>query len=376
MKRVLLLVPSLGIGGQEKIAINTANCLKKKYDVSFVIFQKKDIEYEYPCEVINLSIPTQKGKIAKIRNQIKRIIKVARLRKALNADVVMSFGETANITNVGSSIFSKAKTISAIHGFASIKKSVALKLTLKYSDSVICIAKAMQEELVKLFPKAKNTVVVENGYDIESITAKAKAPVPMVLPHPLIVAMGRLEEVKGYDRLIKAFAQAKVYNPDLKLAILGEGSLKEHLVKLAEENGIAEEVMFLGHQKNPYCFLREANLFVLSSRNEGFPNALIEALSCGCPILAVDCPSGPREILSEVYTSFPVKGLLEEKYGVLIENAQSEEKTVKLLGEGILLLSRNENKCREYSLNGLQRANQFSNQVYEQKVEDIIEAFW
>ena len=374
MKKVLLLVPSLGIGGQEKIAINTVKCLKAKYDVRLAVFQKRDIEYEYPCEVVDLDIPTQKGKIAKIRNQIKRMIKVARLRSRLNIDVVISFGSTANITNIGSGVISKGKTISAIHGFAEVEASLALKLILKCSDKVICIAKAMQDKLLSLYPNAKNTVVIENGYEIEQITTKANEDIPAELPHPLIVAMGRLETVKGFDRLIKAFAQARKSYPGMNLAILGKGSLKESLEGLAQAEGVADAVVFMGHQQNPYRFLKEADLFVLSSRNEGFPNALIEALSCGCPIVSVDCQSGPREILSAQYSPSPVKGILEEEYGVLVENAASEERIIDLLSKAFLLLMNNKEKRDKYRSNGLTRANQFNNQVYEKKIVEIIES--
>ena len=81
MKKILLVVPSLGIGGQEKIAINTAIALKGEYDVKIVIFQKKEAEYDYPCEVVNLNVPSQKGTFRKIINQIVRIFKMAVLRK-------------------------------------------------------------------------------------------------------------------------------------------------------------------------------------------------------------------------------------------------------------------------------------------------------
>ncbi len=375
MKKILLLVPSLCIGGQEKIAINTYNCLKDQYDVSFAIFQRKDIEYEHPCEMINLDIPANDGIIRKIWNQFRRIIRVARLRRKLDVDVVMSFGMTANITNCFTSIISRGKSIAAIHGFAGVKKSLILSLVLRCCDAVICIAKAMKEEVLRLYPTSKNVVVVENGYDIEQIICKANDGTMEGFTHPVVLSIGRLEDVKGFDRLIKAVAYAKKECPSLKLAIMGEGKQRSFLEELAREKDVAESVSFLGHQSNPYCYLKTADLFVLSSRSEGFPNSLIEALACKCPIVSVDCKSGPREILSEIYSSAPVQGILEEKYGVLVENSDSEEQIVEFLSKAILLLINSEEKRSRYRNNGETRANQFNNEIYKNKIINIIESF-
>lgn len=373
MKTILLLVPSLGIGGQEKIAINTVQCLKDEYYVKLVVFQKKEVEYEAPCEVINLHIPTKGGVIAKILNQVKRIFKVIKLRKKLKVDVSISFGNTANITNSLSGIFSPGRSISAVHGFAEVKKSVSMRGILRFSDSVVCIAKSMQEQLLKLFPKAKNTLVIENGYEIQSVIERAKATVDLQVKSPTIVSMGRMEEVKGFDRLIKAFSIAHKERADINLMLVGQGTLYEELKKLARQENIEDSVFFAGYQSNPHAYLKQADIYVLSSRNEGFPNALIEALCCELPIIAVDCQSGPREILSESYNSIRTQGVVKEKYGVLVEEAPSEEQIVEYLAQAILLLINDTESMKKYQKIGIERANQFNNDVYKRKIISLIE---
>ena len=374
MKNVILLVPALGIGGQERIAINTGLSLKDCYNVKFVVYEKKEVEYAPPCTVINIDLPAKNGGlIAKIFNQIKRILKVAKIRKKEKADIIISFGNSANLTNVFSGIISRGKTISAVHGFAEVKKGFAMKSIIRFSDKVICIAKAMQEALLNLFPKANNTVVIENGYDIDEIVRKSVVECEFENLAPAVVSMGRMETVKGFDRLVKAFAIVKKTQTDLKLILLGKGILREELGDLAALEGVSDSVHFLGCHDNPFKFLKNSILYVMSSRNEGFPNALIEALACELPIVSIDCQSGPREILSEHYSSDRVRGIIKEKFGMLVEESVSEEKNIQGIADAILMLINDQAKMSEYRSRGIERAYQFSNDVYREKIISLIE---
>lgn len=112
-----------------------------------------------------------------------------------------------------------------------------------------------------------------------------------------VVAMGRLCYQKGFDVLLAAFARIKDKYPEWKLEILGEGPNRQDLESLIGHLGLGGEVRLFGWIKNPYEVLRRAELFVLSSRFEGFPNALTEAMACGLPAISTDCPTGPRDII-------------------------------------------------------------------------------
>jgi glycosyltransferase involved in cell wall biosynthesis len=113
---------------------------------------------------------------------------------------------------------------------------------------------------------------------------------------PVVLAVGRLAQVKGFDVLVRAFAQVRARRA-LHLVILGEGRLRGALEQLASELGIADDLFMPGFEPNPYPYLARAALFVLSSRREGSPNALTEALALGTPVVSTDCPSGPHEVL-------------------------------------------------------------------------------
>jgi glycosyltransferase involved in cell wall biosynthesis len=102
---------------------------------------------------------------------------------------------------------------------------------------------------------------------------------------------------KDFSTLLKAFAHVQNKYPS-RLLILGEGRERDKLQTLTSQLGIEEVVSFPGFAPNPYAFMSRASVFVLSSAWEGLPNALIEALACGCPVVSTNCPSGPQEILA------------------------------------------------------------------------------
>jgi glycosyltransferase involved in cell wall biosynthesis len=114
---------------------------------------------------------------------------------------------------------------------------------------------------------------------------------------PVILAVGRLAPAKDHPTLLRAFAKLRS-SRSCRLMILGDGSLLQSLSQLACELGVRQDVEFAGFVLNPYAIMSRASLFVLSSRWEGSPNALVEAMACDLPVISTDCPSGPREILA------------------------------------------------------------------------------
>ena len=140
--------------------------------------------------------------------------------------------------------------------------------------------------------------MIPNPVDIKKIHESLEnSPSPYKPGSIHLVSVGRLNYQKGYDLLLKILKQCLEKVKELHLTIMGEGSEEKSLKKMAAELELGDSVCFIGHQDNPYPFMNHADLFISSSRWEGLPNAVLESLACGTPVLAFDCPGGTNEII-------------------------------------------------------------------------------
>jgi glycosyltransferase involved in cell wall biosynthesis len=171
-------------------------------------------------------------------------------------------------------------------------------------DHVVCVSQGVLDDTAALtgLPPGRLSVVRNPVVTPHLATLAAATPEPPLPPGcgtpamPLIVGAGRLTEQKDFATLIRAFARLRRGRP-ARLAILGDGRDRASLMALARALDVADDVVMPGFVANPWGWMARAQLFVLSSRWEGSPNVLTEALALGVPCVATDCPSGPREIL-------------------------------------------------------------------------------
>src|SRR4051812_37076077 len=215
------------------------------------------------------------------------------------------------------------------------------------ADHVVALSKGVAEDLASLVPRTRERVTVIPNAGVETgVREMARRSLrPDERPDgPLIVACGRLKPLKGFAHLIDALAEVRRSVP-AHLWIVGEGEQRAFLENKIARLGLQDCVRLLGFQKNPYRYMAAADLFTLSSHFEGFGNVIVEAMACGTPVVATDCPYGPREIIED------------GENGLLVEPASAAS-----LARGMLRVLRDEELKNRLAANGLRRARDFEAQ--------------
>jgi len=181
---------------------------------------------------------------------------------------------------------------------------VLMKRFYPWANGIVVVSGGVRDDMAQLTNISRDRITVIYNPSVVRTEVQEKAQAPLEHPWfqpgqpPVLVAVGRLQPQKDYPVLLKAFAEVRRTQP-VRLVILGEGKDRPSLEALIQELGLEQDVDLPGFVKNPYAYMARASLFVLSSRWEGLPTVLIEALCCGIPVVSTDCPSGPREILKD-----------------------------------------------------------------------------
>jgi glycosyltransferase involved in cell wall biosynthesis len=175
-----------------------------------------------------------------------------------------------------------------------------MRLTYLLAQNIVTVSRGAAQSLAPVLGKttSKRITVIYNPIDLARIEAMAAAADENGAGWnvPTIINVGRLIEQKDQQTLIQAFAKVHAHRP-CRLVILGEGEKRETLAALVRKLGVGSDVLMPGFIANPYSWMRQSAVFVLSSKFEGLPTVLIEAMQCGTPVISADCPSGPAEIL-------------------------------------------------------------------------------
>lgn len=295
----MFILPDLETGGAERIVTTIANHLSRdRFEPKILLLRKQGGYLDFlkkDIEIIDLNIE-------RIRNSLKPILSQIYRRKP---DIVFSgFGEVNAYLSLFIKLFPKIKFIARETNVVSehvTRKEIKFFYNFYNNyQQIIAQSDDMMNDLVHNFNIKKHKITkINNPVDFDFINEKlliSTKPESFQYNYKNVVAIGNLSARKGFDNLLKVFSRLK--NEKIILHILGDGRDRELLNQMKDFLGL-KKVVFHGRQENPYQFLKFADLFILSSRYEGFPNVLLEAGACGTYSLANNCRGGINEIIQD-----------------------------------------------------------------------------
>ncbi|EDP94225.1 glycosyltransferase family 4 protein [Kordia algicida OT-1] len=305
-KKICIIVDCLSGGGAEKQAANFSKSLHKYgFEVS-IISLKNQITYDYEGTLYNLGENEASIKIIK---QIQKFFAFKKVYRKSNADMYIDFRSRSRFFMeylLHKYIFEAKKMIMMVHSYHTewhIPKGKTFKKIYNEIHAVVAVSEAIEDKLGKEYD-FENLLSIPNYITAVERNQEENS----IVKDEYIIAVGRLQnDIKQFDRLIETYHASKLAEKGIKLFICGEGDDKKALQKLITDLQLNEHVKLLGFVENIAEYIKNAKYLVLSSRVEGFPMVLLEALQQKTPVIAFDCKSGPSEIIQH-----KINGLLVE----------------------------------------------------------------
>jgi len=307
-------LPNLGIGGAERMAVHLADHLAEDLRVELVLAENRgDFVDLVPESVSLVSLDAAQPPGYGIMGALPGLVRYLRRERPRT---LVSFMSHVNVVALLAGEFARVDTrliVSQRNHYSTklARRPAPIRHGMRaliqglypWADEIIAISNGVRDDLVDNFGVSPDAVsVVYNPVVTPDLRYRAADPIDHQWfgdgSPGVILGVGSLIDQKDFETLMRAFAGLRD-SRDVRLVILGDGERRPDLESLAESLGIADDVDLPGYVENPYPYMANAAVFALSSQWEGFGNVLVEAMACGCPVVATDCPSGPREILDD-----------------------------------------------------------------------------
>lgn len=324
--KILIVVNSLYGGGAERVASYLANYMTSGYDVHVATFSDNQKTYPLSDKVILHDIrPTSKLGIIRF---CQRFFHIGRAIMNISPDVVISFSVSLNYKVLLVNKIFKRKVIvserTSLSRYISWEADFARKHLYKTASAVVFVS---HEDYCN-FP-FNNKTIIWNPLHFDIARSKDSVREKAVL------AVGNLNRwnVKGFDNLLKAWKQVSIRHKDWELHFLGKDN-DSYIHHLMDGLGISTSVKFLGQRDDVADIMQQKKIYVLSSRYEGFPNALVEAMSQGCACVAFDCQTGPKEIIHDNISGLLVKNQDVDELASKLDLLMTDYNLLHKLSEG------------------------------------------
>ena len=359
-KRVLFILSAAQRNGAVLSTLTTMHYLDRtRFEPALFVLERRDEPWPELLEGVPITYGVTSGRPS-LRHFPQVLIKL--LRAARRADVIVGGLEmspsyfailAAKLTGKPSIGFVRNSLPDHLARLPARYK-ILTRTLYPHLSRVIAISEGISESVAQLVPRLRGRIrTVYIPLEIDRVQSLARADLPEAANFaPYILAAGRLEPQKGFDLLIRAYAQLR---PAQKLVLVGQGKEEANLRALIRDLGLERDVMMVGFQENPYAWMRGAEVFVSSSRYEGFCRVIAEALAVGTPVVATDCPSGPKEVLQD------------GRYGVLVPNEDPDA-----LAQGIRALLCDPARMQALREDGPGRAAHFSPRAVVERFEGVL----
>lgn len=306
-KRIMVVIHSLARGGAERTVSLIASEWAGEHDVTITVFDSNHRAYPLAdsIRIDDLDCAASPSIWRQLSNAVTRVGRLVSLLRREDPDVVISFMESANFAAVLACLccgYLNRLTVSVRNDPRKfpVFYRVLIPFLYRLPNRIVTPSAGVRRALVDDFLiRDEVCVTVPNPANLDAASQAAAEPAPGdVPPTPFVLGVGRLVYQKGFDMLMEAFERSGI-STDHSLVILGEGAERQRLEALAGELGIGDRVFMPGAVHFPLAFMARARLFVLSSRFEGMSNVVLEAMTCGCAVVAFDCPFGTSEVIED-----------------------------------------------------------------------------
>lgn len=307
--KILFFVSSLHAGGAERVATTLASAWARRGDQVILVpayTGRGSCFYPLHKDVKLIWLADRMSRLGRrVFAPLAKWFAIRRMIRETRPDVIVSF-----LTNVNVSVLLATRgmqvpvivcerTNPAFSASAGKALRALRRLTYPWASGVCLQTQDSVPTFQQMVPGLSRLLVIPNPLPPELLAAPPVVPLSRTGQRFRLIAMGRLVSIKRFDWLIQAFQQLADRFPDWDLSIWGEGPLRTELTQQIALAGLTERVFLPGRTEQPWVELGQADAFVLTSRVEGFPNVLLEAMALGVPCVTVDCPSGPRELSND-----------------------------------------------------------------------------